>query len=85
MRATCSKLKVAINKFQKAFSFYSSILQMIIADSSRQEKWHHATHEYYGKFIVIVIVASEVHISLSLSFQQREVPSHYDINKFAFH
>ena len=24
MRATCSKLKVAINKFQKAFSFYSS-------------------------------------------------------------
>ena len=26
MRATCSKLKVAINKFQKAFSFYSSIL-----------------------------------------------------------
>ena len=62
------------------------ILQMIIADSSRQEKLHHATHEYYGKFIVIVIVASdEVHISLSLSFQQREVPSHYDINKFAFH
>ena len=25
MRATCSKLKVAINKFQKAFSFYSSM------------------------------------------------------------
>ena len=61
------------------------ILQMIIADSSRQEKLHHATHEYFGKFIVIVIVASEIHISLSLSFQQREVPSYYDINKFAFH
>ena len=33
MRAICSKLKVAINKFQKAFSFYSRISDMIMGFS----------------------------------------------------